>query len=154
LAFRNGMVIPLLSEFLESAKDDTDNNKQDCEQRAFHRLSQRLKALFPRLPILLLLDGLYAWAGDGPLPPLSLAVHDRAQGQRSPHIWEEFASLQHHRDAFPTFFSGHRPTAFLAPVSVRISLYSASYMRGRFMLQGWQRGAALGAAPPVGQNCT
>ena len=60
LAFRNGMVIPLLSEFLEYAKGDTDNNKQDCEQRAFHRLSARLKRLFPRLPILLLLDGLYA----------------------------------------------------------------------------------------------
>jgi len=39
LAFRNGMVIPLLSEFLEYAKGDTDNNKQDCEQRAFHRLT-------------------------------------------------------------------------------------------------------------------
>ena len=60
LSFRNGMVIPLLSEFLEYAKGDTDNNKQDCEQRAFHRLSERLKALFPRLPLLLLLDGLYA----------------------------------------------------------------------------------------------
>ena len=60
LAFRNGMVIPLLSEFLEYAKGDTANNKQDCEQRAFHRLSKRLKALFPRLPLLLLLDGLYA----------------------------------------------------------------------------------------------
>ncbi len=60
LAFRNGMVIPLLSEFLEYAKGDTDNKKQDCEQRAFHRLSERLKALFPRLPLLLLLDGLYA----------------------------------------------------------------------------------------------
>ena len=53
LAFRNGLVIPLLSEFLDYAKGDTDNRKQDCEQRAFHRLSQRLKALFPRLPILL-----------------------------------------------------------------------------------------------------
>jgi hypothetical protein len=60
LAFRNGMVIPLLSEFLEYAQGDTDNNKQDCEQRAFHRLSERLKQLFPRLPLLLLLDGLYA----------------------------------------------------------------------------------------------
>ena len=64
LSFRNGMVIPLLSEFLDYAKGDTDNNKQDCEQRAFHRLSKRLKQLFPRLPILLLLDGLYA---NGPI---------------------------------------------------------------------------------------
>ena len=34
LAFRNGMVIPLLSEFLQYAKGDTDKDKQDCEQRA------------------------------------------------------------------------------------------------------------------------
>jgi hypothetical protein len=60
LAFRNGMVIPLFSEFLEYAQGDTDHNKQDCEQRAFHHLSVRLKELFPRLPILVLLDALYA----------------------------------------------------------------------------------------------
>ena len=60
LSFQNGLVIPLLSEFLAYAKGDTDANKQDCEQRAFMRLSERIKALFPRLPILLLLDGLYA----------------------------------------------------------------------------------------------
>ena len=59
-SFRNGMVIPLLSEFLEYAKGDTDNNKQDCEQRAFHRLSARIKQLFPKLSIMVLLDGLYA----------------------------------------------------------------------------------------------
>jgi len=55
-----GWSFPLLSEFPEYAKGDTDNNKQDCEQRAFHRLSERLKKLFPRLPLLLLLDGFYA----------------------------------------------------------------------------------------------
>ena len=60
LAFHNGMVIPLLSEFLEYEKGDSERNKQDCETRAFHRLAKRIKSLFPRLPILLLLDGLYA----------------------------------------------------------------------------------------------
>lgn len=35
LAFQNGMVIPLLSEFLEFEHGDRENNKQDCEQRAF-----------------------------------------------------------------------------------------------------------------------
>jgi len=58
------MVIPLLSEFPEYAKGDTDNNKQDCEQRAFHRLSVWLKQLFPRLSLMLLLDGLHV---TGPL---------------------------------------------------------------------------------------
>ena len=60
LAFHTGLVIPLPSELLEYAKGDTDASKQDGEQRAFMRLSERLKALFPRLPILLLRDGLYA----------------------------------------------------------------------------------------------
>lgn len=64
LAFRNGLVIPLLSEFLDHAQGDTDNDKQDCELRACTRLCERLKDCFPRLPILLLLDGLYA---NGPL---------------------------------------------------------------------------------------
>lgn len=36
-----------------------DNEKQDCEIRAFERLAVNLKAAFPRLPIILLLDALY-----------------------------------------------------------------------------------------------
>ena len=41
LSFRNGMVIPLLSEFLEYAQGDTDHSKQDCEQRAWGERRQR-----------------------------------------------------------------------------------------------------------------
>ena len=95
LCFHNGMVIPLLSEFLEYAKGDTDHDKQDCEQRAFHRLSVRIKQLFPHLPILGLLDGLFA---NGP-------VMDRCQQlnwqfmivlkDKGPsNIWEEYDGLQ------------------------------------------------------------
>ncbi len=85
LSFRNGMVIPLLSEFLEYDKGDTDSNKQDCEQRAFHRLSTRLKQLFPNLHIILLLDGLYA---NGPVMARCHQlnwVHDRTQKQNPAH---------------------------------------------------------------------
>ena len=64
LSFQNGMVIPLLSEFLEFEQGDMENNKQDCEQRAFKRLSERLKKYFPKLRIMVLLDGLYA---NGPI---------------------------------------------------------------------------------------
>jgi hypothetical protein len=67
--------------FLEHALGDTEAQKQDCELRGFVRLSDRLKIWFPRLPIRLLLDGLYA---NGPVMQrcrdLPLAVHDRAQG--------------------------------------------------------------------------
>ena len=58
LCLHNGMVIPLMSEFLDFRKGDDELNKQDCEMRAFHRLAERIKKAFPRLPIMLLLDGL------------------------------------------------------------------------------------------------
>jgi hypothetical protein len=60
LSFRNGMVIPLMTEFLDYREGDSEREKQDCETRAFHRLAKRIKEAFPRLPIMLLLDGLYA----------------------------------------------------------------------------------------------
>ena len=34
-------------------------SKQDCEQKAFHRLAARLKKTFPRLKVLVVADGLY-----------------------------------------------------------------------------------------------
>lgn len=94
LAFQNGMVIPLLSEFLEYEQGDMENNKQDCEQRAFKRLAERLKAYFPRLPILLLLDGLYA---NGPIMAqcyknnwqFMIVLKDDSLSS----VWEEFYSL-------------------------------------------------------------
>ncbi|MBK7956470.1 MAG: transposase family protein [Candidatus Accumulibacter sp.] len=86
LAFHNGLVIPLLSEFLEHALGDSEAQKQDGELRGFVRLSDRLKTLFPRPA-----DPAPArWplrqrAGDAALPWLPLAVHDRAQGQGFVH---------------------------------------------------------------------
>jgi len=65
LVFANGMVLPLMSEFLENsvetdAIEDYETWRQDCELKAFHRLAKRLKREFPKLPFTLLLDGLYA----------------------------------------------------------------------------------------------
>jgi len=60
LSFQNGLVIPLLSEFLEYQLGDQLNSKQDCELRAFKRLGNKIKRYFSHLPIMLLLDGLYA----------------------------------------------------------------------------------------------
>lgn len=60
LAFRDGMTIPLMSEFLSYTQGDTGNDKQDCELKAFYRLAARLKKAFPALKIMILLDGLYA----------------------------------------------------------------------------------------------
>lgn len=67
LAFRDGMTLPLMSEFLSYAQGDTDEKKQDCELKAFYRLAERLKSEFPALKIMVLLDGLYA---NGPVVEL------------------------------------------------------------------------------------
>lgn len=60
LAFYDGMTIPLMSEILSYTQGDPGNDKQDCELKAFYRLAARLKAAFPALKIMVLLDGLYA----------------------------------------------------------------------------------------------
>ena len=116
LAFANGMTIPLMSEFLRySADGDPESNKQDCELKAFGRLAGRIKERFPRLQILVLLDGLYPngpvldlcrryrWhymivLQDGSLPSVweeveglhKLQIHnflDRVWGDRKQHFW-------------------------------------------------------------------
>ena len=53
-----GLVIPLAFEFVENPGGEYD--KQDCEIKAFRRLVEKIEKLYPRLPINLLADGLYA----------------------------------------------------------------------------------------------
>jgi hypothetical protein len=67
LAFRDGMSIPLMSEFLSFTGGDTGDTKQDCELKGFHRLGRRIKEAFPALRIMVFLDGLYA---NGPVMEL------------------------------------------------------------------------------------
>jgi hypothetical protein len=54
----NGFVFSLMTEFIENP--GVHPTKQDCELNAFYRLASRLKERFPRLPILLTMDGLFA----------------------------------------------------------------------------------------------
>jgi hypothetical protein len=54
----NGFAFSLMTEFIENPEDKP--TKQDCELKAFYRLAERLKLRFPRLPILLSMDGLFA----------------------------------------------------------------------------------------------
>ena len=58
LVTTTGFAFSLLTEFIENPGETP--TKQDCELKAFYRLAARLKQRFPRLPICLLLDGLYA----------------------------------------------------------------------------------------------
>jgi len=64
LVTENGFALSIATEFIENPRgwDTSEEMKQDCELKAFYRLSKKLKTDFPRLPICLLLDGLYAGA--------------------------------------------------------------------------------------------
>lgn len=54
----NGFCFSMLTEFIENA--DIEEDKQDCELKAFYRLAERLKQAFKKLPLCLVLDSLYA----------------------------------------------------------------------------------------------
>ena len=58
LVAENGFAMSVCSEAIENENGIYD--KQDCELKAFYRMEQRLKTYFPRTPICLLLDGIYA----------------------------------------------------------------------------------------------
>ena len=58
LVCSDGVRIPLMVEAIENAEGG-EYNKQDCELKAAKRLLVRLKNSFPKLPIVILLDGLY-----------------------------------------------------------------------------------------------
>jgi len=66
--FGDGLVCSICSEFIENNGEDAEKQKQmseaerkqDCETKAFKRLAERLKKEFPRLPVTLLMDSLYA----------------------------------------------------------------------------------------------
>ena len=87
-----GWVFSVMTEFIENP--GAQPTKQDCELKAFYRLMRRLKQRFPRLPICLTLDGLYA---GGP----TFALCERYQWKYMsvlqdadiPYINTEFAAL-------------------------------------------------------------
>ncbi len=58
LVLPNGWAFSVLTEFIENP--GAQPSKQDCELKAFYRLAPRLKQAFPRLPICLSLDALFA----------------------------------------------------------------------------------------------
>jgi DDE_Tnp_1-associated len=62
IVFRNGLTIPLLSEYLQTDWNVLNNpeEKQDCELVAFERLAIKLKRYFPRLKIIVFGDALFA----------------------------------------------------------------------------------------------
>ena len=54
----NGLALSLMTERVKPHA--TENGKRDCEIKAFRRLAARLKRAFPRLPVCIVGDALYA----------------------------------------------------------------------------------------------
>jgi hypothetical protein len=92
LVTSHGLALSLMTEFVENPGPNP--TKQDCELKAFYRMAENLKAAFPRLPIMLTLDGLYA---KGPVFDICrrhgwgfmIVLKDKDL----PSVNEEFASL-------------------------------------------------------------
>jgi hypothetical protein len=59
LVTADGHALSLAGEWIENPEGVFD--KQDCERKAFLRLSEKLKKQYPRLPICILADGLYPY---------------------------------------------------------------------------------------------
>jgi len=128
LVTANGFAFSLGSEFIEN--DDPEASKQDCELKAFARLAPKLKARFPRLGIVALLDGLYAcgpvfdecrrhgWRfivtfKEGSLPSLFAefqTLRDLAPRQRAER--RNGSVVQHFAWVNDLDYHGHRLTAF------------------------------------------
>lgn len=68
IVFGDKLIVSIGSEFIENNGEDAQRQKemseserkQDCETKAFKRLSEKIKKRYPRLPITLLADSLYA----------------------------------------------------------------------------------------------
>ena len=62
------LIVSIGSEFIENNGEDTKRQKsmsakelkQDCETKAFKRLAKKIKKRFPRLPMIILGDSIYA----------------------------------------------------------------------------------------------
>lgn len=68
IVLADDLIVSFDTEFIENNSEDAklqrkmnaEQIKQDCETKAFKRLAARMKKDFPRLPIVLLCDSLYA----------------------------------------------------------------------------------------------
>jgi len=58
----SGLSLSIATEWI-SNEGKQEYEKQDCEREAFKRIAVKLKQNFPRLPIVILADGLYPWKG-------------------------------------------------------------------------------------------
>jgi hypothetical protein len=60
LILDNGIVLPVMSEFIENGEHKKDESKQDCERKGFYRMAEKLKKIFGHTKLSIVADGLYA----------------------------------------------------------------------------------------------
>jgi hypothetical protein len=90
----NGFSVSIATEWIENPEGD-EYDKQDCERKGFTRLAATLKKVYPRLPIVILADGLYPYEG-------FFAICKANQWRycvtfkdgNLPTVWEEVIELQ------------------------------------------------------------
>lgn len=87
------IVISIDTEFVENEKEDVE--KQDCELRAFYRMAKRINDEYPKLPIVISGDALYAVE-----PVMKICIENgwqyilRMKEERSKLLGEEIKGLE------------------------------------------------------------
>jgi len=104
----NGFAFSMMTEFIENPGENP--KKQDCELKAFYRLAPRLKQAFPRLPVILTLDSLFA---RGPVFDLCGSLDWKfmivLKNRSLPSVHRQFEALwQLHRENRLTWRSGDK----------------------------------------------
>lgn len=94
LVTANGFSISIATEWIENPEDG-EYDKQDCERKAFSRLADTLKKVYPRLPLLILADGLYPYEGFFAICKTNQwAYCVTFKDGNLPSVWQEVQALQ------------------------------------------------------------
>ena len=90
----NGFSISIATEWIENPEGG-EYDKQDCERKGFARLAATLKKVYPRLPLLILADGLYPYEGFFAICKASQwAFCVTFKDGNLPTVWDEVVELQ------------------------------------------------------------
>jgi len=90
----NGFSISIATEWIENPEGG-EYDKQDCEGKGFTRLAAKLKAVYPRLPIVILADGRYPYEGFFAICKANQWTYCVTfKDGNLPTVWEEVLELQ------------------------------------------------------------
>jgi hypothetical protein len=90
----SGFSVSIATVWIENPEHG-EYDKQDCERKAFNRLAVELKHVYPRLPILILADGLYLYEGFFALCKANRWCYCVSFKEGNlPSVWQEVLALQ------------------------------------------------------------